>query len=182
MKWQTLALAFLTSTGLASPIIQRDAPKVYALRLVSKTPSLDGKYLGTDGTLLGVYKGSPSVVKFYPVPGPSTGLFELHRTTTTGEQDVHNIALVGAETGGLLDLADVKNPAATTFPKGTKVDWNSFSLDKETNSVVYAGAPGGRWVAFPSGNNGEWSVKWKSASAITIQVYMPVDVVYEEVE
>lgn len=35
MKWQTLALAFLTSTGLASPISERDTPKVYALRLVS---------------------------------------------------------------------------------------------------------------------------------------------------
>lgn len=109
------------------------------------------------------------MVKFFPVPGPSDGLFELHRTPATGEpSDVHTLALVGAESLGLLDLADVKNPAATTFPKGTKCDWNSFSLNKETNTIEYAGAAGGRWVAFPSGTNGEWSVKWKSGKFVSV--------------
>ncbi|KAK4217669.1 hypothetical protein QBC37DRAFT_479579 [Rhypophila decipiens] len=181
MKWQTLALTFLTSTGLASPITQRDPAKVYALRLVSKTPSLNGKYLGAKGQAVGVYKDPAQAVKFFPVPS-TEGLYELHRYPSVGQDEQHALALVGAESHGLLDLADLVNPAATEFPKGTKVDWNSFTLDKESKSVEYAGAAGGRWAAFPSGNNGEWSVKWKDPSAITIDVYMPVTVVYEEVE
>lgn len=122
-----------------------------------------------NGTLVGIYKDSPSVVKFFPVPakeGPS-GLYELHRYPVQGT-DEHTLALVGAESLGLLDLADVINPAATTFPKGTKCDWNSFSLNKETKTIDYAGAAGGRWVAFPSGTNGEWSVKWKSSKCAPV--------------
>ncbi|KAK3329571.1 hypothetical protein B0H66DRAFT_526955 [Apodospora peruviana] len=185
MKWQTFTLSLFASAGLASPVALDASPKVYALRLSSQTQSLNGKYLGVNGTLVGVYKNSPSVLRFYPVPSADdkkadAGLVELH-TYPSGAVD-HALALVGAESHGLMDLTDVVNPAASNFPKGTKCDWTSFSLNKNKNSVAYAGGSG-KWVAFPSGTaGGEWSVKWKSSTAMTIETYMPVDVVYEEVE
>ncbi|KAK3694708.1 hypothetical protein B0T22DRAFT_533703 [Podospora appendiculata] len=187
MKWQALALSVLASTGLASPINPeaRDtaAQKVYTLRLSSKEPSLDGQYLGVNGTLVGVFKAA-SVVRFYTVPNAKTGNVELH-TYPVGVVD-HALALVGSESHGLLDFSDVVNPASTTFPTGTKCDYTSFRLSAgeqvaADNTLVYAGASNGRWVVFPTGNGAEWSVKWKASSALTIQNYQLVDVVYEPI-
>ncbi|KAK0734396.1 hypothetical protein B0T26DRAFT_68504 [Lasiosphaeria miniovina] len=178
MKWQALALSFLATTGLASPIFGQ--PEIYTLRLSSRNKALDGQYLGVNGALVGVFKDS-SVVRFIPVPsGSSSNLVELH-TYPVGKEE-RALALVGKQ--GLLDFSDVVNPAASNFPKGTTCDWTAFRLGSSTakKTVVYAGKAGG-WVAFPTGPDGsDWSVKWKDSSAITIENYMTVDVVYEAVD
>ena len=135
---------------------------------------------------MGVYNDSPAVLHFYPVPSKEgrggAGLYELHRYPV-GIVD-HALALVGAEARGLMDLTDVPNPAVTKFPTGTKCDWDSFSLDAKDKTVDYAGSSGGRWVAFPSGTGGEWSVKWKDRKlsfflgsllfGITVPSYTPL--------
>jgi len=182
MKWQTLALSFLASTGLASPIAADAKPgAVYALRLVSNYKSLDGKYLGVDGSLVGIYKRA-SALRFTPTTNPKTGLVELH-TFPHGAVD-QALALVGSESQGLLDLTNVANPASASFPKGTKCDWTSFHLaDTKAGATVTYAAESGGWVAFPAASGaGEWSVKWKDPEAITIQNFMPVKVVYEPVD
>ncbi|KAK0618267.1 hypothetical protein B0T17DRAFT_464697, partial [Bombardia bombarda] len=186
MKWQTLTLGFFATTGLASPINTeaRDvaAQNLYSLRLSSSTRSLDGKYLGVNGTLVGVYKKS-TALRFYPVTNKETSMVELH-TYPVGVVD-HALALIGSESQGLLDLSDVVNPDSFTTPKGTKCDWKSFHLASSgdsVNTLTYGGAgKNGRWVAFPSGNGAEWTVKWKDSNAMTLQTYMPVAIVYEAV-
>ncbi|KAK3393636.1 hypothetical protein B0H63DRAFT_458687 [Podospora didyma] len=172
MKWSALAVSLFAASGLASPMFAD--LDVYTLRLSSTTKSLNGKYLGVNGTLVGVYKET-SVVKFIAVPSSEKPSFvELH-TYPIGKVD-RALALVGKQ--GLLDFTDVTEPSSVTVPKGTTCDWTSFSLGEKT--LKYGGSKAGGWVAFPTGKDAtEWSVKWKDASAITIQNYMPVDVVYE---
>lgn len=178
MKFQAIFLAALASTGLAAPTF---AP-IYTLRLSSRTPALDGKYLSASNSTLGVYSNKPSSLKFFAVKNPETGLSELHTYPRTTD---NTLALVGAN--GLLDLAALPNPASVPVPKGTTVDWQRFHLadeeSAEAGSLGYAAGKEGSWVAFPtaggSAKSGEWTVKWKDSSALTIQNYIPVKVVYE---
>ncbi|KAK4193300.1 hypothetical protein QBC35DRAFT_458356 [Podospora australis] len=181
MKFQALFLAALVSTGLAAPTPET-APKfapVYTLRLSSRTATLDGKYLSTSNSTLGIFSKPSSSVKFYAVKNPQTGLSELHTYPRSASDNT--LALVG--TNGLLDLSSLPNPAQVTVPKGTVVDWQSFHLseaDEEAGALGYAAGKEGSWVAFPAtSGKGEWTVKWKEGSAITIQNYIPVKVVYE---
>ncbi len=106
-------------------------------------------------------------MQIYTIQSPKNdSLVELH-TYPVGIVD-HALGLVGAEQTGLLNFQDVTNPAATSVPVGTTLDWTSFKLaqapataDKPANTVTYArDSQGGKWVAFPAGSNA-WSVKWK---------------------
>ncbi|KXX73574.1 hypothetical protein MMYC01_205816 [Madurella mycetomatis] len=179
MKFQALALALFASTGLSIPIAQDDLPPVYTLRLSSRVESLDGAYITANGTLLGVYSRSTAPVQFTPVVNPETGLAEL-RTYPEGS---NALALIGSN--DLLDFASLEDPAGVNVPDGTTVDWTSFKLDEgaqeEGNVLEYVKGEG-VWVAFPRGNEGDWSVKWKGVEAWTTTDYMPVKVVYELAE
>ncbi|KAK3937174.1 hypothetical protein QBC46DRAFT_393276 [Diplogelasinospora grovesii] len=179
---------------------------VYTLRLSSKAQSLNGQYLsvrnGNNETVVGVFPNAAVPVpalQVYAVANRDTGGIELHRyyLTPPGDDVDHALALVGSpQAQGLMTFSDVKDPAtaAGALPQGTTCDWTSFVIAEapDNNSegskqpcLGYA-AGNGRWVAFPSGNNDddgdeEWSVMWKESSAITIQNYMTVDILFEPV-
>ncbi|KAK4170319.1 hypothetical protein QBC43DRAFT_197654 [Cladorrhinum sp. PSN259] len=183
MKFTTVLFTFLATTGLASPIPDAK-PKfvsLYSLKLSSRSKNLDGKYLQVIGNTVGVTTSAPtSEVRFYPIRNPESGLWELRQSPATTTQ---TLALVGAN--GLLELASLPNPAAVNVPTGTTLEWKGFDLadgaETETGALGYAGKTGG-WVAFPEGKDGQqWTVKWKDASAITVQNYQTVKLVYEKV-
>ncbi|KAK3987740.1 hypothetical protein QBC44DRAFT_399659 [Cladorrhinum sp. PSN332] len=184
MKFTTVLFTLLATTGLASPVPDAK-PKfvsLYSLKLSSRSKSLDGKYLQVIGSTVGV-SSTPSTqsVRFYPIRNPESGLWELRQSPATTTQ---SLALVGSN--GLLELASLPNPAAVQVPKGTTLEWTGFDLaegaETEAGALGYAGKTGG-WVAFPEGKDGQqWTVKWKDASAITIQNYQTVKLVYEKVK
>ncbi|KAK3341122.1 hypothetical protein B0T25DRAFT_331602 [Lasiosphaeria hispida] len=188
MKW-TFALGLFTATTLASPALIPGGGglNVYKLRLSSRTKSLDGQYLGVNGSTVGVFKSTSSAtpVQFYPVTDRKTGLVELHTYPIGAVDEI--LALVG--TNGLLTFSNVADPAKAAFPRGTTCDWKSFRLaggnptgpGRPSNALAYAGS-NGSWTAFPSGNKGDWSVKWKGADTFTTADNMPIEVVYEPVE
>ena len=104
-------------------------------------------------------------VQFYTIPSnKSSGLLELH-TYPIGFVD-HALAVVGSQ--GLLVFRDITNPAATSIPVGTILDYSSFSFgekpatnDTSANVLRYAsGSRRGKWVAFPQ-NGGDWTVMWR---------------------
>lgn len=108
-------------------------------------------------------------VQFYTLDGSKPGETELH-TYPIGIVD-HALALRGE--GEQLDFIDVVNPAAVTVPSGETYDWTSFNLaaesagsDKPANCLEYVTESAGRWAAIPSGNDGEWSVKWQDRKYI----------------
>ncbi|KAK4231196.1 hypothetical protein QBC38DRAFT_451574 [Podospora fimiseda] len=180
MKFTTVLFSLLATTGLASPVPDTK-PKfvsLYSLKLSSRSKTLDGKYLSIVGSTVGV-TSSPTAetVKFYPIRNPESNLWELRQSPATTTQ---SLALLGSN--GLLELSSLPNPAAVTVPTGTTLEWKGFDLadgpETETGALGYAGKVGG-WVVFPEGKDA-WTVKWKDASAITIQNYQTVSLVYEK--
>ncbi|KAK4105615.1 hypothetical protein N658DRAFT_492094 [Parathielavia hyrcaniae] len=204
MKLQTLTLSFLACTGLAKPVRRDASQAIYALRLSSSVPSLNGLYLTrspNNRTILGIFphpndnnennnnNNNNNKILFYPVHDPKSGLSEL-RTPASGD----TLAVLGFN--GLLDLASLADPAAVDLAEGTTCDWTSFRLEPdherksgaaETGTVMYAGEGSeGRWVAFPAagdpGAGGGWYVKWKDVNAWTMADYMPVQLEYQLAE
>ncbi|KAK3397481.1 hypothetical protein B0T20DRAFT_461504 [Sordaria brevicollis] len=209
MKWQTLILSYLTSTTYAAPVYVEPSPPspIYTLRISGGGASLDGHYLSTSGSVLGVFPdASPSnsgdPIKFYAVPNKETGLVELHNWagiipgSPPSTPKTKAIALVGNARAGLMELTTLEDPAATCSSAegdgdiALDCEWASFTLNsvpttegKPANTVTYA-APGG-WVAFKSlktesGEEG-WVVRWKLPHATTTQDFVPVDLVYEPI-
>lgn len=148
----------------SSRSVQRSIGPANAIPLCRNSDkSLDGKYLGSFNNTIGVFNDAMAV-QFYTVNGGKPGHVELH-TYPIGIVD-HALALRGA--GEQLDFLNVVNPATIPVPAGEIYDWTSFSLaadpedaGKPANCLDYAAGEDGRWVAVPSGNEGEWSVKWQ---------------------
>ncbi|KAJ9157437.1 hypothetical protein NKR23_g44 [Pleurostoma richardsiae] len=184
-----LSLGTLASSIVGSPVSSRDDLTVYQLKLVSATSSLNGQYLSSNASTIGVFRTS-GPVQVYTVPSAKQDTVELH-TYPIGIVD-HALGLVGA--GGLLQLTDVANPARAneTLPAGTTCDYKSFSLEEARGPVTsapaaaagkgtrlgYQGAKGS-WIAFP-GAKSSWKVNFYNGQAIVPQDYMHVDIELEE--
>lgn len=114
-----------------------------------------------------MYSPSLTPVRFTPVVvDEETGLAELRTYPAPSEEPSgpSSLALIGSN--GLLDFADLQDPAKVNVPDGMTIDWTSFRLGEggqgAPRTLEYVGGDGA-WVAFPNGNGGDWSVKWKNS-------------------
>ncbi|KAF2971617.1 hypothetical protein GQX73_g1971 [Xylaria multiplex] len=170
MKWLTavLSLGFIASNIQAAPTEGLD---LFKLKVVSSANDVDGQYLSSNASTLGLYDGDDfSPVRVYATSSKKAGCIQLH-TYPVGIVD-HAIALVGS--GGLMTLTDMVNPSGAKPADGLVTEWDSFRVSdtKLTNDGK------GTWVAFPAAKN-SWSVKWTDGSAFMTTDYMPVEIVME---
>ncbi|TLD28753.1 hypothetical protein PspLS_04165 [Pyricularia sp. CBS 133598] len=194
MKWFTqIATALLATTVLAAPAPKPspDEMSFYNLRITSKANEfLNGKLLSVHQNQVGVHPGSPAV-RFFPVEvsegSSEAAKYQLHTHPIGIVECV--LGLVGSD--GLGTLTQISNPYSVEFPDGTSADWSSWAMvegadgvdgEQGSSHLDYLGSPGGRWIAFPSGEKDSWVVTWYDGTAVIPQHYMSIDVTYEQVE
>ncbi|KAI0420937.1 hypothetical protein F5X98DRAFT_312413 [Xylaria grammica] len=170
MKWVTaiLSLGFIAGNVQAAPTAGLD---LFKLKVVSSVNDVDGRYLSSNASTLGLYDGDDvSPIRVYQTSSKKAGCSQLH-TYPVGIVD-HAIALVGS--GGLMTLTDMVNPSGAQPADGLVTEWDSFRISdsKLTNDGK------GNWVVFPTVKSG-WSVKWTDGSAFMTTDYMPVEIVME---
>ncbi|KAI1361656.1 hypothetical protein F5Y08DRAFT_12245 [Xylaria arbuscula] len=166
MKWTIaiLSLGFIASS-IAAPT---DGLDLFKLKVASDVKDIDGLYLSSNASTIGVYEGDEdSAIRVYKTSSTKAGCSQLH-TYPIGIVD-HALALVGSN--GLMTLTDMVNPAGA---KPEDAEWDAFRVSdgKLTNDGE------GRWVAFP-GAEDSWSLKWTDGSAFMTADYMPVEIVME---
>lgn len=112
---------------------------------------LNGRYLASNASTLGLYDEEISPVRVYQTSSEKKGCSQLH-TYPIGIVD-HALALVGSD--GLMALKDMVNPSGAKPETGLVMEWDTFRVtdSKLTNDGK------GTWVAFPSTEPG-WTVKW----------------------
>ncbi|KAJ2984812.1 hypothetical protein NUW58_g5865 [Xylaria curta] len=170
MKWTTaiLSLGFIASNVQAAPAAGLD---LFKLKISSSVKELDGQYLASNASKLGVYRGEDvAPVRVYQTSSEKKGCTQLH-TYPVGIVD-HAIALVGS--GGLMTLSEMVNPSGTKPGDGLAMEWDTFRV---SNSRLTNDGKG-TWIAFPTTKN-SWSVKWTDGSAFMTTDYMPVEIVME---
>lgn len=194
MKWFTqITAALLATMALAAPAPKppSDETSFYNLRITSKANKfLDGKLLSVYQNQVGVHPGSPPV-RFFPVQvsdgTAEKAQYQLH---------THPIGIVECVLGlvssdGLGTLTQISSPYQIEYPDGTSADWSSWAMVEGSDGVDgeqgssyldYLGSPGGRGIAFPSGEQDSWVVTWDDGTATIPQHYMPINVTYEQVE
>ncbi|KAI6381645.1 hypothetical protein MCOR25_001115 [Pyricularia grisea] len=195
MKWITqIATALLATTALAAPAPPKQPGETtfYNLRISSRVnKNIDGKLLSVHQNQVGVHPGSPAV-RFFPVDvsdGTEANVkYQLHTHPIGIVESV--LGLVG--TDGLGTLTQISDPYSIDVPDGTRVDWSSWDMVEGirdaggepagTSYLEYLGSPGGRWIAFPSGEKDSWVVTWDDGTGVLPQHYMPINVTYEQVE
>ncbi|KAI0407249.1 hypothetical protein F4802DRAFT_46704 [Xylaria palmicola] len=170
MKWTTpaITLGFIAGSVLAAPT---DGLDLFKLKISSTTNRLNGRYLSSNASTLGVYDSDEfSPIRVYQTSSSKKGCTQLH-TYPVGIVD-HALALVGAD--GLMTLTDMVNPAGSKPVDGRVTEWEEFKVSdtKLTNNGQ------GSWIAFPT-TKSSWSVKWTDGSAFTTANYMPVEIVME---
>ncbi|KAI1348541.1 hypothetical protein F5Y01DRAFT_306734 [Xylaria sp. FL0043] len=169
MKWTTaiLSLGFIASNVEAAPT---DGLDLFKLKVTSSVPELDGRYLSSNASTLGVYGDDISPIRVYQTESKKEGCSQLH-TYPIGIVD-HALALVG--TDGLMSLTDMVNPSGAKPADGQVMLWDTFQVanGRLTNDGQ------GRWVAFP-GAQDSWSVKWTDGSVFMPADYMPVELMME---
>lgn len=115
-----------------------------------------------------MHPGSPPV-RFFPVQvsdgTAEKAQYQLH---------THPIGIVECVLGlvssdGLGTLTQISSPYQIEYPDGTSADWSSWAMVEGSDGVDgeqgssyldYLGSPGGRWIAFPSGEQDSWVVTW----------------------
>ncbi|KAI3330219.1 hypothetical protein F4824DRAFT_344943 [Ustulina deusta] len=170
MKWiaAILSLGFIASNVEAAPT---DGLDLFKLKVTSSVSELDGRYLSSNASTLGVYENDDiSPIRVYQTSSTKAGCSQLH-TYPVGIVD-HALALVGSD--GLMTLTDMMNPSGARPAGGLVTEWDAFRVadSKLTNDGQ------GRWVAFPGATN-SWTVKWTDGSAFMTADYMPVEIVME---
>ncbi|KAI1757978.1 hypothetical protein F4782DRAFT_5338 [Xylaria castorea] len=170
MKWVTaiLSLGSIASIVQAAPAA---GPDLFKLKISSSMKELDGHYLASNASILGIYRNDDiSPIRVYQTSSEKKGCSELH-TYPIGIVD-HSLGLVGSN--GLMTLTDMVNPSGAKPADGLVAEWDSFRItdSKLTNDGD------GSWVIFPLTKN-SWAVKWTDGSAFMTTDYMPAEIVME---
>lgn len=157
-------------------------------------PQLHDKYLSILSEQVGIFPTQENLV-FYTTPGVNSESVSMH-TIPIGIVD-HALVLTGEN--GLYDLKDGM-PALTDPAPSATYSWREFVLEEESNAVLWRAASEGKWVVFPGSEQGSFEVKWNDGmyslakyqpknvantsigTGFTTQDYLPIEVVFEEVE
>ncbi|KAI0201656.1 hypothetical protein F4808DRAFT_108258 [Astrocystis sublimbata] len=153
MKLSTviLSLGCIVSSVQAAPTA---GPELFKLKVVSSSKELDGHYLASNASTLGIY-GSEDVspIRVYQTSSAKKGCSELH-TYPIGIVD-HALGLVGSN--GLMTLTDMVNPLGAKPADGQDMEWDSFRISD--SKLTNDGEGYGTWVVFPT-TKSSWTVKW----------------------
>ena len=184
----TLAIVFSAALALAAPSVPAPDAFPYRLKITSANEKFNGKYLSTNGSFVGIFRtGASKPLEVYAVSS-SNGLVEFRTYPETANSQ--SIVLLGEEDSDLT-LTTLKNPAATSFPRGTTCDWTSFKLGsgnppaagRGDNLVTYARAKtGDKFGLYDYGAAQATAVQLhRGEGFMRITTAFPVNITYEAI-
>ncbi|KAL1595808.1 hypothetical protein SLS60_009497 [Paraconiothyrium brasiliense] len=107
-----------------------DGTQFYQLQTKSATAAVSGQWvaLKTGSTTYSLAAQQTAATKFFVNKYAPTNTFAVHNA-----DDTRQLALQGPN-GVLLSLVDATNPTTDTIPKGTLMEWATFTMD---NNVLF---------------------------------------------
>ncbi|KAF9730661.1 hypothetical protein PMIN04_001729 [Paraphaeosphaeria minitans] len=144
----------------------------YQLQTKSATAAVSGQWvaLKTDSTSYSLTAQQNAATKFFVNKYAPTGTFAVHNA-----DDTRQLALQGSN-GILLSLVDATNPTTDSIPKGTLMEWATFTMDNNVLFVKDGSTLANRTFVAVKVSGSDYSIALYDGASTTTSTITPVTI------
>ncbi|KAL5415536.1 hypothetical protein PMIN03_002659 [Paraphaeosphaeria minitans] len=146
--------------------------KFFAAATALATAAVSGQWvaLKTDSTSYSLTAQQNAATKFFVNKYAPTGTFAVHNA-----DDTRQLALQGSN-GILLSLVDATNPTTDSIPKGTLMEWATFTMDNNVLFVKDGSTLANRTFVAVKVSGSDYSIALYDGASTTTSTITPVTI------